>query len=189
MVSSDPVTAPRAYDLSVGRARSRHSSEAVDTTANHPAPAVVAVSVVDAVVTAEDSLEYGGVDSDEYDESFEHTDDSIRRVSGTIQLDVPADAAELLAATAEEKVASEASEAETVTDEERVEEEQPQQLADVAKLLSKYSQEFIEKRDFDPSHIHPAAIGYQIVWQPSDSVTARDGNPALTSPVFLVANW
>ncbi len=61
-------------------------------------------------------------------------------------------------------------------------------LAAATALIAVYANDFVAKRDFNPSHIHPAVIGYSLGHVTNDN-SFLNANPSVFSPIFLGGNW
>lgn len=146
----------------------------------------ISASVVEAVVTDEGSLDYGGVDSDEYPSlntsldttHFEGTpnDSSAVYVNTTGAEAVPA---------ADDSSSSVA----TITADESHVEEPATPIVDAASLLAQYAHGFLARRDTDPAHIHPAHVGYAWAARSDPPLSTIDADPAVSSPVFFGGSW
>ena len=153
---------------------------------------VAAAVVVDAEVVQEDAIAFGGVDSDEY-ESLNDTVNASGLPShgnalGDDDILHGADRASIAQSHVLEAQASHVD-SDSSSENEGMD-ETPTDFAATAQLLTQFSHAFLEKRDVDPSHVHPAAVGYRHTWSAQDGqVTSLRGEPQLATPVFFGGYW
>lgn len=171
---------------------SRQRSQPLSRSTSVSEPAVfVAAKILEAEVVAHDDLSFGGVDSDEYDSL--HTsalterdgDDKFKHgnnVDATASVPV---------ATADEASGS------TTPKQEEAEQEDDDVVVSTplvdfkaaSQLMSAYSKAFTDKRDFDPSHIHPSWINTSSFKSTTGTEIVLHANPATISPAYIGQIW
>lgn len=189
------------------RARSTALKQTLPPTPPPPATFLEA-KIFEAQRLPYDDLTYGGVDSDDYDslntsrqlETAENSPNHQANVSFS------ADIADRLHESPEPQPVEEeplpveelpgSGEATPKTVENDGENESddeiqsdPTDFTATAALFSQYAKNLVEKRDYDPSRIHPACVAYKRSWDKQGDVVVVDANPATSSPIFLGYHW